>query len=125
MCSRCRVSFRDGRSIIFVSIITLTLVGSLLVVRREVLLLWAITLALLDVVVTSLVHAKVLGHLLHLLVAELRHLVGNGECPLLLNVCLGEDQVNLLKVTTSCLGVEEPSSWHSQQVDQGKEERSW
>merc|ERR1712087_290530 len=101
---------------------SLTLVGSLLVIRREVLLLRTITLTLLDIVLADLVHAKVLGHLLHLLVAELRHLVGDGECPLLLNVHLGEDQVNLLKVPTSRLGVEEPSGWHGEQVDESEEE---
>ena len=62
------------------------------------------------------------GHLSDLLGVELGHLVGDLEGPLALDVGLGEDEVDLLEVATSGLGVEEVSEGHTDEVDQGEEE---
>ena len=61
-------------------------------------------------------------HLSDLLDTELRQLIGNLVGPLLLNVGLREDDVDLLKITTGGLRVEEPGEGDADEVDKGEEE---
>lgn len=73
-------------------------------------------------VVTGRVQAQLDLHLADLVDGELGQGVGNLEGPLLLDVGLGEDDIDLLQVTTGGLGVEEPGHGHTDEVDQGEEE---
>lgn len=60
-------------------------------------------------------------HLSNLLDGELGQVLGDLERPLLLNVGLGEDHINLLKVTSSSLDVEEVGEWNTDEVNQCEE----
>lgn len=66
--------------------------------------------------------AKFHLHLDDLLNGELRQLLSDLEGPLLLNVSLGEDDVNLFQVTTGGLNIEEVGEGNGGEVDQGKEQ---
>lgn len=62
------------------------------------------------------------GQLADLFDAELGQLVGDNERPLLLDVGLGEDDVDLLEIATGSLNVEEPSEDEGDKVEQSEEE---
>lgn len=65
---------------------------------------------------------QLLRHFQNLVVLEHGHLLGHLERPLSFHVSLGEDQINLLKLASRCLGIEKVRKRHGQEVDQGKEE---
>lgn len=68
------------------------------------------------------IQTKLVLHLSDLLNGELRQLVGNLVGPLLLNVGLGEDDIDFLKITAGGLRVEEPGEGDTNEVDKGEEE---
>jgi hypothetical protein len=75
-----------------------------------------------DVLVVRDVETDLALHGGNLIGRKLGHGVGDLVGPLLLNVGLGEDEVNLLQVTTRSLGVVEPGEGETDEVDQGEEE---
>ena len=94
--------------------------SSLLVIRAAETTLGL--LGVLDHVVVRGIQAKLALHLSDLLDGELGHFVGDLEGPLALNVSLGEDDIDLLQVTASSLGVEEVGEGQGSEVDQSEEE---
>lgn len=68
------------------------------------------------------VQAKLLLHLGDLGDRELWQLVGDLVGPLLLDVGLGEDDVDFLELTTGGFSIEEPGEGETDEVDQSKEE---
>lgn len=61
--------------------------------------------------------AKVDLHLGDLLNGELRQLLGDLEWPLLIDVGLGEDDINLFQITTGGLNVEEVGEGNGAEID--------
>lgn len=66
--------------------------------------------------------AKLLLHIRDLLNGQLGQLLGDLEGPLLLNVGLGKDDIDLLKITTSGLDVEEVGEGNADKVNQSEEQ---